>query len=280
MMRRAPAESMRFGIAAVSLALALLIVQMALWAQLQIGLGLAGAAIQVGLFFLLEAVYLGVILLGAVHIRRWVVMKYDARNPSSVASILASALSSKTDLRRGVIAGAAYAILYAFISSILVYQPGVDFAAAYGISSPALATVACCGTLGTTPTIIVYVAPQLHVGLQLVPLDLLFLAVIPLLIVINSSTAFFAIRNMPRGKGGLWMGGVGAVVGLFTACPTCAGYFLASAFGGVGAAGIAVALAPFQIAFIAVSVPVLVVSPLLTAASLRKALLSACAVVS
>jgi len=63
----------------------------------------------------------------------------------------------------------------------------------------------------------------------------------------------------------------GAAVGLFTACPTCAGFFLAESIGGIGATTLAVALTPYQALFIAVSIPLLVAMPFFFAIRLRKA---------
>ncbi|MDG7022257.1 MAG: hypothetical protein JRN07_02535, partial [Nitrososphaerota archaeon] len=61
----------------------------------------------------------------------------------------------------------------------------------------------------------------------------------------------------------------GAAVGLFTACPTFAGFFLAESIGGLGATTLAVALAPYQALFIGVSIPLLVVMPFFFAARVR-----------
>ena len=68
-----------------------------------------------------------------------------------------------------------------------------------------------------------------------------------------------------------------AVVGLFTACPTCAGLFLASSVGGIGTT-LAVALAPYQLLFIAVTVPVLLLGPLFTALSVKRTYEASCSV--
>lgn len=276
-MERGLSDSLRFGLASITVGLVLLLGQMALWFYVQTGIELSGSPVtQVSIFFLLELLYLAIIVVGARYVQKSVAWMSKSGDLRSLGGVLSSALSSRSDLRIGILAGAIYGVFYAFVSSILVYQPTVDFASAYGATYPALATVACCGNLGATPMVVVYLAPQLHLGLQLLPLDMLLLTVIPILVVVNSSIASFAIRRRPRAGGGLWVSGIGATVGLFTACPTCAGYFLASAFGSLGAASLAVALAPYQLAFVAFSIPILLLSPWLTATSLRRAVLASC----
>ncbi len=278
-MNSGPSASLRFGLASISMGLGLLLTQMALWFYVQAAIEVSGSPFaQVSLFFLLELLYLAVIVVGAGYLQKFVRGMSKSGDLQSLRGVLSSALNSRRDLRIGILVGVLYGVFYAFVSSILVFQPTVDFASAYGAAAPSVAAAACCGNLGATPMIVVYLSPQLHLGLQLIPLDLLFITVIPILIAVNSIIASFAIRTRPRAGGGVWVGGIGAAVGLFTACPTCAGYFLASALGSLGAATLAVALAPYQLAFVAVTVPILLLSPLLTAISLRKAVLASCKV--
>ena len=204
-------------------------------------------------------------------------MKSEA-DPMSVRSIVADALSSRRSLRVGVAAAAVYAVAYALVSSILVYQPQVDFASAYAVTGPSVNVAACCGSPGTVPAMIVYLAPWTHVGIQILPLDLLFVVLFPLLVGLNVTVSAFAYRSgAGRGSSRL-MGPIGVLAGLFTGCPTCAGFFLASAVGGLGASTLAIALAPFQAFFVILSIPLLLVSPLLIAKSFRRSMLASCPV--
>ena len=61
----------------------------------------------------------------------------------------------------------------------------------------------------------------------------------------------------------------------FTACPTCAGLFLAGSIGGAGTT-LAVALAPFQLLFVAITLPVLLFGPLITALSVKRSYEASC----
>jgi len=197
-------------------------------------------------------------------------------DPMSVRGIVAGALSSRRSLRVGVAAAIAYAVAYALISSILVYQPQVNFTQTYPITGAAVDAVACCGPPGTVPALIVFLAPWTHVGIQLLPLDLLFVVLIPLLVGLNVAISAFAYYNGGGRGSSKVMGPIGVLVGLFTGCPTCAGFFLASAVGGLGASTLAVALAPYQALFVLVSIPLLLVSPLLIAMSVRRSMLASC----
>ena len=197
-----------------------------------------------------------------------------AQGQSSLPGLVTDVVSSVTAKRVAIISGLAYAVFYLVASSVLVYQPTVDFTTMYGVTSPTWNVVACCGAYGSIPMVILYISPQLHLGMQIIPLDIILAVVIPILVGINASVAYSALRNRPTRAGLGWFGALGASVGLFTSCPTCAGLFLASTFGGLGAASLAVSLAPFQAAFIAVALPVLAITPVLTAGRVRKAILS------
>jgi hypothetical protein len=100
----------------------------------------------------------------------------------------------------------------------------------------------------------------------------LLLFIVPPLVGLNLSIALFSVRRTVAKVTGRWMVACGAAVGLFTACPTCAGFFLAESVGGIGATTLAVALAPYQALFIAVSIPLLILMPFFFAMRVRKTL--------
>ena len=133
----------------------------------------------------------------------------------------------------------------------------------------------CCGDSGTVPKLIVYLSPSLHLGLQLVPLSLLFLFLVPVLVGFNVDLSVYALGLASAPLTGRWLAASGAMVGLFTACPTCAGLFLASSVGGIGTT-LAIGLAPYQLLFVVVSIPVLLAGPLLTAFSVKRSYEASC----
>jgi hypothetical protein len=65
------------------------------------------------------------------------------------------------------------------------------------------------------------------------------------------------------------MSTIGAMTGLFIACPTCAGTFLSIFIGTASGIALSIALTQLQTLFIAVSIPVLLVTPFVMAKKLR-----------
>ena len=227
-------------------------------------------------YYLAEALAILVVAAGAYLMYRGARRNPGVEESDSIESIIADSLRSRSDLKIGVAAAILNGMAYLVISSILVYQPTVDFASAYGVTSPGWSAAACCGSPGTVPVLIVYLLPQAHIGLQILPLDALFAAVLPLLVGFNVVVAAHALRNKAlRGNTGL-LSSLGVLGGLFTGCPTCAGLFLAGTLGGLGATGLAVALAPYQLFFVVISIPLLAISPLVIAYNARRAMRAAC----
>jgi hypothetical protein len=238
--------------------------------------GQPSAVAAAAVFYAYEAAGVCLAVAGAWLIGRGLAAHGDGP-PDSVWTVLSGTLASRGDVRIGAFAGTVYGVVYLFIASIVVYQPSVDFNAFYGATGPSVAAATCCGSPGTVPELIVYLVPQWHLALQILPLDALFAAVIPILVGFNVAVAAHALRNrLLRSKAG-WVGPVGIAAGFFTGCPTCAGLFLAGTVGGLGATTLAVALAPYQLLFIALSIPVLLVSPLVVAVCAGRATLAACA---
>lgn len=256
-------------------------VDSAIWYSGQDSFASLGRGAILGLVATYYAVELLAILVaaaGAYMMYRGLAGMRGGPSPGSAMEALAAALSSKRDLRVGLVAGAVYAVVYLLVSGVVVYQPGVDFAAAYGVSSPGWSAAACCGSMGTVPMLLVYLSPQAHLALQLLPLDALFAVVVPLLVGLNVAVSAYAVGEKALRRDAGLLGSVGILAGLFTGCPTCAGIFFAGAAGGLGATTLAIALAPYQMLFVAVSIPVLVLSPFVVASLSAKAALASCAV--
>ncbi len=229
-------------------------------------------------YYALEAVSIGVVLVGAYLAYRGLLSWEEASEPDSIRRILSQALSSRRDLRLGAIGAVLYGLVYLFISGVVIFQPGVNSGAWAGINGPGWAAAACCGSVGTVPSMIIYLSPQAHLALQALPLGVLFAVVVPLLVGFNVAVLAHSVRDRAlRTNAGL-MSSLGVLTGLFTGCPTCAGYFLAGAVGGVGATSLAIALAPYQVLFVVVSIPLLAVSPLFVSYNALRARRAACAI--
>jgi len=227
-------------------------------------------------YYVVEALAMVVVVVGAYLTFRGISGWSRASNPDSIRYMLAESLSTRRDFKIGVAAAVAYAVVYLVVSSVIVFQPSVDFATTYGVTAPSWTAAACCGSVGTVPALVVYVSPQAHLALQVLPLDVLFAVVVPLLVGMNVTVAVHAVRNKDVRANVGWLSSMGLLAGLFTGCPTCAGLFLASAVGGLGATSLAIALAPYQLLFVVVSIPLLAASPVMIALNARRAQRAAC----
>lgn len=283
-MSRVPRRStpyLALGALAVALGCGTVILNSLGWYFNQEGFSLFGQAATLALvsrFYVAQGAAMAAIVVGTYMLYRALLGMRSGTEPPSVRGVLSDALSSRRNLKIGVVAALIYGVAYAFVSSIAVYQPGVNFGLAYGVTSTSWNAAACCGAPGTVPALILYLAPMSHFALQIVPLTALFAVVVPVLVGLNFTVAAHAFRRRQTGSGAKWLSSMGILVGLLTGCPTCAGLFLASAVGGLGATTLAVALAPYQLLFVSVSIPLLLISPVVMAASVRRSLIEACTI--
>ena len=249
-----------------------------LWAANQYALALSGGGRAEGEvlgFFASEALVLALIALGIFLIYR--ATQSAGAGGVTVYSIIGAAFSSRRNMKVAIAFGALYTALFSVLSGTVVYQPSVNFASVYGRSGPGYASAVCCGDFGSVPELNVYVAPAYHLGVQLLPLSLLMLVLVPLLVTLNMAVVVESLRQKSM-RTGRWVTTLGAFVGLITGCPTCAGYFLLSAAGGLGVTAFTFVLDPYQAAFVAVSIPLLVAGPFLTAYGQKRALAAGCEV--
>jgi hypothetical protein len=163
-----------------------------------------------------------------------------------------------------VLAFVGYGIFFSLVSGTLVYQPEVNFAIHYGAKIPSGFLSPCCDEIGYMPKIIVYLTE--HIGLQIIPINLVLQITVSYLVGLNAAIAVSAYSISKKGRG---MSSIGAVTGLFIACPTCAGAFSSIFIGTASGIALSIALTQLQTLFIAISIPVLVVTPFVMARRLR-----------
>jgi len=159
-----------------------------------------------------------------------------------------------------------YGLFFSLASGTLVYQPEVNFAIHYGATIPSGFIAPCCDSPGYMPKIIVYLTE--HVGLQIIPVNLVLQIAVSYLVALNTSIAVSAYMISKKEKG---VSTIGAATGLFIACPTCAGTFLSIFIGTASGIALSIALTQLQTLFIAISIPVLVIIPYVMAKKLRNA---------
>lgn len=196
---------------------------------------------------------------------------------SSIASIISNSLNNKRAKRILVISAIGYGIFFGLTSGVILYKPDVN-ATDYGFPTPPHIELSpCCDLPGYMPMIFAFFTE--HVGLQIVPLNLVLLVVVSFLVGLNfalSATTFTVAKN--AGKFGTF----GAVTGLFVGCPTCAGTAFTMLFGlGASATGFTLFLtsyeAQLQTIFIAISIPILLATPYIMARKIRKEQNGSCA---
>ena len=159
-----------------------------------------------------------------------------------------------------------YGIFFSLVSGTLVYQPEVNFSVHYGAEIPSGFVAPCCDGPGYMPKVIIYLTE--HVGLQIIPINLVLQVIVSYLVGLNTSIAVsaFAISKKDRS-----VSTIGAATGLFIACPTCAGTFLSIFIGTASGIALTVALTQLQTLFIAIAIPILLITPFIMAKKLRNA---------
>ncbi len=193
----------------------------------------------------------------------------STENANNTKKIILTALNGSKYFSIFKFSTMAYGIFYAFVTGLLVYRQTEVFSQIYNVAVPSWQIVPCCGTPGYVPILVAYITE--HLGVLLIPVNLILLLVVSTLFGLNSALAAYAFDNRPRNANVSWFGGFGAVTGLFTGCPTCAGTFFASIFGLVTTAS-ALALAPLQAVFIGVSIPLMLLTPILIARNIGKSI--------
>ena len=86
------------------------------------------------------------------------------------------------------------------------------------------------------------------------------------LVGLNTSLAVSAFSIVRRSSG---LSGIGATTGLFIACPTCASTFFAIFVGSSSVVAFTVLLTQLQTLFIGITIPILLVTPLIIARKIQ-----------
>ena len=157
-----------------------------------------------------------------------------------------------------------YGIFFSLVSGTLIYQPEINFSIHYGAEIPSGFVAPCCDGPGYMPKIIVYLTE--HVGLQIIPINLVLQVVVSYLVGLNMAIAVSAFTISKKNRG---FSTVGAITGLFIACPTCAGTFLSIFIGTASGIALTIALVQLQTLFIAIAIPILLITPFVMAKKLR-----------
>ena len=181
-----------------------------------------------------------------------------------ILTIIAISTSNKRSRKIFLVTFIVYGTFFSLVSGTLVYQPEVNFVTHYGATVPSGFVSPCCDAPGYMPKIIVYLTE--HVGLQIIPINLVLQIIVSYLVGLNAVIAVNAYTISKKRSG---MSSIGAATGLFIACPTCAGTFSSIFIGTASGIALSIALTQLQTVFIGISIPVLLVMPFVMAKKLR-----------
>ena len=205
--------------------------------------------------------------LGAIAFGMYKYHKAKVENKGNDLSTIIALVTWNSKSRKiFVVVFVGYGIFFSLMSGTLVYQPGINFETHYGADIPSGFIAPCCDAPGYMPKIIIYLTE--YVGLQIIPINLILQIIVSYLVGLNAAIAVNAYSISKKGRGA---SSVGAIAGLFAGCPTCAGTFLSLFIGTASGIALTVALAQLQTLFIAISIPVLIVTPYLMARKLQNA---------
>ena len=186
-------------------------------------------------------------------------------NDHGVLSIIAKTTMDVKSRKIFIATFIAYGVFFSLTAGLIVYQPDIIFSYHYDAIVPSAHINACCGDPGYMPTIIVYMTE--HVGLQIIPINLVLVLIVSYLVGLNTALAVKAI-SITRKSGGLTS--IGAATGLFVACPTCASTFFAIFIGSSSAVTFTVILTQLQTLFVGITIPILLLTPIIIAKKIQK----------
>ena len=247
---------------------------------------LVGALFAIGYGIYLICISERIRIIETIHPDNEVELRKRSRRSSSIMqefSIVVNIISQTKYLRLFLLVSVAYAVLFSFISQIIIFRPDVSFSHVYGVTIPSWKITPCCNAPGFVPTFTAYLSDNLIIFI--IPVNLVLAVVLSTLVGVNIALAAYMFQNrakkMDNKSNILYSGGIGgATTGLLTACPICAGTFFSMIVGLVigassasAVAGVVTAtttLAPFQMIFIIISILTLLISPYLTIKSIKK----------
>ena len=160
-----------------------------------------------------------------------------------------------------------YGVVFGFLSQIFIYNNSISFFE-QGITVPSVNVVPCCNIPGYVPMLSVYLTD--HFLVLVIPINIILAITVSVLVGFNVTLSFLTFKNARISKNKIpLIQSIGLTGGLFVGCPTCAGSIFSALLGISAGTSIAV-LALFQTFFIGVTIPALLVSPLLMIRTIQR----------
>ena len=212
-------------------------------------------------FYILFTISIGMI---GVGLRKFQKRIAATGNRTALSMICNNTLGNKAK-KTFIVIFIIYGVFFSMTSGILVYQPEVIFSYHYGADVPSAHVTPCCGPPGYMPKFVAYLTE--HIGINIVPINLLLQIIVSYLVAVNTALAVNAI-SIAKKTGGL--GSIGATTGLFIACPTCVGSFLSLIIGATSAVAFTIVITELQTLLIAITVPILILTPFIISRRILK----------
>ncbi|MGD1837306.1 MAG: hypothetical protein ACPKPY_04525 [Nitrososphaeraceae archaeon] len=175
-------------------------------------------------------------------------------------------LNRKKTLLITISSAVIYAIFFGYLSQMLIFVNESQLEN----NIPYFNIVPCCNIPGYVPLIYFYITSNFFI--TLIPINIVLLFVVSMLVGYNIALHYHLLKNIKIFKKSEILGSIGIACGLFIGCPTCAGSLIIAIFGfSFGTAAITL-LASFQAIFIAISIPLLIITPYITIKNINKKL--------
>ena len=147
-------------------------------------------------FYVLFSISIGMIGIG---LRKFQKRVASTGNTTALSMICSNTLGSKAK-KTFIVTFIIYGVFFSMTSGILVYQPEVVFSYHYGADVPSAHVTPCCGPPGYMPKFVAYFTE--HVGINIVPINLLLQITVSYLVATNTALAVNAIM-ITKKSGGL-----------------------------------------------------------------------------
>jgi len=227
--------------------------------------------------FIFYGLLFGGIILTAIGIRKmfkaWSYEINSSTNyPPSLSRIIINIVTDKKYFRFFWPTSIGYGIFYAIVSAMLIYHP-VSFSEIHGVAIPSVIMMSY-GPIGYVPAMATYFTENL--GVLIIPINLVVTLVVSALVGFNSVLSIYAFKNRPKKTAAPLVGALGATTSLFAACPTCASFYIFSIMAGSLAPTVAAFTATYYALFVAISIPLLLLTPIIIASSIRRMMFGQC----
>ena len=93
----------------------------------------------------------------------------------------------------------AYALLFVFISQIIIFSPGISFSNIYHVRIPSCTIIPCCNMLSIIPTFTAYLSDNLIIFI--IPINLILTVVLSTLVSVNMILTSYVFQNKQNNNG-------------------------------------------------------------------------------